>query len=74
MDAALDAWHAGDAQAMERALRDEDPSLFDRNIVITFEPAVALDEEPDDGFSAAPGVAHRDQAAVGRGLVGSTRT
>ena len=30
----------------------------------------ALDEEPDDGFPAAPGVAHRDQAAVRGGLVG----
>ena len=31
---------------------------------------LALDEEPDHGFPAAPGVTHRDQAAVGRGLVG----
>ena len=31
---------------------------------------VALDEESDDGLPAALGVAHRDEAAVGRGLVG----
>ena len=31
---------------------------------------IALDEEPDDGFPATPGVAHRDQAVVRRGLVG----
>ena len=31
---------------------------------------VALDEEPDDGLAAARGIAHRDQAAVGRRLVG----
>ena len=34
---------------------------------------VAFDEEPDDGFPAAPGVAHGDQAAVCRGLVGRPR-
>ena len=35
------------------------------------EPApVPLNEEPDDSFPAAPGIAHRDQAAVCRGLVG----
>ena len=31
---------------------------------------LALDEEPDDGFPAVPGVANRDQTAVSRGLVG----
>ena len=31
---------------------------------------VAFDEEPDDGFPDAPGIAHRDEAAVHRGLVG----
>ena len=31
---------------------------------------VALDKEPDDGFLAAAGVAHRDEAAVRRGLGG----
>ena len=31
---------------------------------------VALDEEPDNGFPAAPGIANRDQAAVRRRLVG----
>ena len=31
---------------------------------------VALDEEADEGLTAAPGVANRNQAAVGRGLVG----
>ena len=31
---------------------------------------LVLDEETHHGFPAAPGVAHRDQAAVGRGLVG----
>ena len=35
------------------------------------EPAsVVLNEETDNGFSAARGVAHRDQAPLGRGLVG----
>ena len=31
---------------------------------------VALDEETDDSLTAAPGVTHRDEASVGRGLVG----
>ena len=43
---------------VEARLRAQDPALL------------VLDEEPDHGFPAAPGLAHRDQAAVGRGLVG----
>ena len=38
----------------------------ERNVVDVPEE---FNEKPDDGFPA-PGVAHRDQAAVGRGLVG----
>ena len=35
---------------------------------------VALDEASDDGLTAARGVAHRDQAAVDHGHVGSIQT
>ena len=55
---------------MEAALAQTIRSKVEARLRVQDPAPLALDEEPDHGFPAAPGVTHRDQAAVGRGLVG----